>query len=93
MKLFWRAAAIVTLSGISAGAQLNIVNPDDMAISQVPAEILRQPAPRAVTEQFHVHNHAQIESPITLQIGDAEVDRSHIDENNQYVHRAYVPLG
>ncbi|MGA8231927.1 MAG: hypothetical protein WB795_10640 [Candidatus Acidiferrales bacterium] len=43
-------------------------------------EILYRQACRTVAEQFHVHHRAQIEFPVTLEIGQDDVDTSHIDE-------------
>jgi hypothetical protein len=80
MKLIGSAVAMVLLSASSARAQLSVVNPGDMDVPQARAEILYQQACRIVAEQFHVHDRAQIEVPLTLQIGENEQDLSRVDE-------------
>jgi hypothetical protein len=80
MKPIGSAVLLVLLSGTSARAQLNVVNPDNLDVPQARAEILYREACRAVAEQFHIHKKAQIEFPVTLHISQDDVDTSHIDE-------------
>jgi hypothetical protein len=91
MRRIGSAVVMVLLSGTSARAQLNVVNPDNLDVPQARAEILYRQACRTVAEQFHVHHRAQIEFPVTLEIGQDDVDTSHIDEitGSYAVHTTY----
>ncbi len=91
MKLIGSAVVMVLLSGTSARAQLNVVNPENLDVPQARAEILYREACRMVAEQFHIRKRAQIEFPVTLHIGQNDTDASRIDQNtgSYAVHMTY----